>query len=348
MQKLQPPADSRASPRRAPLTASTRTARRPLPPPNCCCARRASPPKSARAARRASSPASIGALCRARHCRSSPIGRRSRRLQHEFAAIGFYLSSHPLDPYGSSLERAGIIRWADLPAGLAANPTNRFRLAWHRDRPQGAHLRPRQPFCVCADVGPERHLRGGPVLGILSGGARAPRFRPAARRHGRMCAARKRASGSPRKRSSRSIRSSRSPPPACASLSSEARALSNLKSVIARESGGRGRVTVVLDSPPAKSKSQSRRLQGQPGHPRRRQIVARHHRRPRYLIHQSGFWADHLPAMALEEFAVFVVIGRAVFRERLDEAPGGGWRVQKQDAAGFAAGVLPGMRSRAA
>src|SRR6202035_5802941 len=51
------------------------------------------------------------------------------RLQHEFAAIGFYLSSHPLDPYGKSLERAGIIRWADLPAGLAANPTNRFRLA---------------------------------------------------------------------------------------------------------------------------------------------------------------------------------------------------------------------------
>jgi DNA polymerase III subunit alpha len=42
------------------------------------------------------------------------------RLQHEFVAIGFYLSSHPLDPYGKSLERAGIIRWADLPAGLAA------------------------------------------------------------------------------------------------------------------------------------------------------------------------------------------------------------------------------------
>src|SRR6202011_4762261 len=39
------------------------------------------------------------------------------RLQHEFAAIGFYLSSHPLDPYGKSLERAGIIRCADLPAG---------------------------------------------------------------------------------------------------------------------------------------------------------------------------------------------------------------------------------------
>ena len=51
------------------------------------------------------------------------------RLQHEFAAIGFYLSSHPLDAYGNSLERAGILRSADLPAALAANATTRFRLA---------------------------------------------------------------------------------------------------------------------------------------------------------------------------------------------------------------------------
>ena len=51
------------------------------------------------------------------------------RLQHEFAAIGFYLSSHPLDAYGKSLERAGIVRSADLPAALAANTTTRFRLA---------------------------------------------------------------------------------------------------------------------------------------------------------------------------------------------------------------------------
>ncbi len=51
------------------------------------------------------------------------------KLQHEFAAIGFYLSSHPLDPYGKSLERAGIIRVADLPAGLAAGGSTRFRLA---------------------------------------------------------------------------------------------------------------------------------------------------------------------------------------------------------------------------
>ena len=51
------------------------------------------------------------------------------KLQQEFAAIGFYLSSHPLDAYGNSLERAGILRSADLPAALAANAATRFRLA---------------------------------------------------------------------------------------------------------------------------------------------------------------------------------------------------------------------------
>jgi DNA polymerase III subunit alpha len=51
------------------------------------------------------------------------------KLQQEFAAIGFYLSSHPLDAYGKSLERAGILRWADLPSALAASGATRFRLA---------------------------------------------------------------------------------------------------------------------------------------------------------------------------------------------------------------------------
>jgi DNA polymerase III subunit alpha len=51
------------------------------------------------------------------------------KLQHEFDAIGFYLSSHPLDPYGKSLERAGILSFAELPAAMAANSSTRFRLA---------------------------------------------------------------------------------------------------------------------------------------------------------------------------------------------------------------------------
>ncbi len=51
------------------------------------------------------------------------------KLQHEFDAIGFYLSSHPLDPYGKSLERAGILAFAELSAALAARNSTRFRLA---------------------------------------------------------------------------------------------------------------------------------------------------------------------------------------------------------------------------
>jgi DNA polymerase III subunit alpha len=51
------------------------------------------------------------------------------RLQQEFDAIGFYLSSHPLDAYGKSLERVGVVRFADLPARLAAGGATRFKLA---------------------------------------------------------------------------------------------------------------------------------------------------------------------------------------------------------------------------
>jgi DNA polymerase-3 subunit alpha len=51
------------------------------------------------------------------------------RLQHEFDAIGFYLSSHPLDGYGKSLERVGVVRFADLPTRLAAGGATRFKLA---------------------------------------------------------------------------------------------------------------------------------------------------------------------------------------------------------------------------
>src|SRR5216683_882846 len=55
-------------------------------------------------------------------------------------------------------------------------------------------------------------------------------------------------------------------------------------------------------------------------------------------------WTDDFPAVALEEFVAFVVVCRAALRERLDIAAGGGRGVEKQDAAGVAASVLPGMR----
>jgi DNA polymerase III subunit alpha len=51
------------------------------------------------------------------------------RLQNEFDAIGFYLSSHPLDAYGKSLDRIGIVRITDLASRLAAGGSTRHKLA---------------------------------------------------------------------------------------------------------------------------------------------------------------------------------------------------------------------------
>ncbi|HSS82655.1 MAG TPA: DNA polymerase III subunit alpha, partial [Reyranella sp.] len=51
------------------------------------------------------------------------------RLQNEFAAIGFYLSSHPLAAYERSLQRLGVTRAADLPALLARGAPGRIKLA---------------------------------------------------------------------------------------------------------------------------------------------------------------------------------------------------------------------------
>jgi DNA polymerase-3 subunit alpha len=39
-----------------------------------------------------------------------------QRLRHEFDAIGFYLSAHPLDAYGRSLERLRVVRADELAA----------------------------------------------------------------------------------------------------------------------------------------------------------------------------------------------------------------------------------------
>jgi DNA polymerase-3 subunit alpha len=51
------------------------------------------------------------------------------RLQNEFAAIGFYLSSHPLAAYERSLQRLGVTRAADLAALLARGAPGRIKLA---------------------------------------------------------------------------------------------------------------------------------------------------------------------------------------------------------------------------
>ncbi|HEY6982847.1 DNA polymerase III subunit alpha [Reyranella sp.] len=51
------------------------------------------------------------------------------RLQQEFSAIGFYLSSHPLAAYERSLQRLGVVRAADLPTLLARGAPGRIKLA---------------------------------------------------------------------------------------------------------------------------------------------------------------------------------------------------------------------------
>src|SRR6266404_5603112 len=51
------------------------------------------------------------------------------RLQNEFAAIGFYLSSHPLAVYEKSLQRLGVCRAVDLPALLSRGAPGRIKLA---------------------------------------------------------------------------------------------------------------------------------------------------------------------------------------------------------------------------
>ena len=48
-------------------------------------------------------------------------------------------------------------------------------------------------------------------------------------------------------------------------------------------------------------------------------------------------WADDFPAVALEEFVVFVGVDRAALRKILEEAAGSGLGVEKQRAGGFAA-----------
>ncbi len=51
------------------------------------------------------------------------------KLQHEFEAIGFYLSAHPLDAYAKGLKRLGAIRSSELGGRLANGGGSRVTLA---------------------------------------------------------------------------------------------------------------------------------------------------------------------------------------------------------------------------
>ncbi len=44
------------------------------------------------------------------------------RLRHEFEAIGFYLSAHPLESYGRTLARLGVVASEELPQAMARAP----------------------------------------------------------------------------------------------------------------------------------------------------------------------------------------------------------------------------------
>jgi DNA polymerase-3 subunit alpha len=170
------------------------------------------------------------------------------RLQNEFDAIGFYLSSHPLDPYGRSLERAGILRWVDLPAALAAGGATRFRLAGivigkkERTSARGS----RYAFVQLSDatgvfevtlfsevLGQARALIDGgqPLIITLDVRREEESLRLTAQKVEPLDSVVAHAAAGLRV------------------FVGEADALPQLKSLIAREAGGRGRVTVVLDLP---------------------------------------------------------------------------------------------------
>jgi DNA polymerase-3 subunit alpha len=170
------------------------------------------------------------------------------QLQHELAAIGFYLSRHPLDDYGKSLERAGIIRWADLPAGLAASPTSRFKLAGividRKERTSGrgnrfAFVQMSDPsgnyeVTLFSEILQEARAlldSGQPLVVTVDVRSEEESLRLTAQKLETLDAVVAHAAAGLRV------------------FVGEARALTSLKGVIARESGGRGRVTVVLDLP---------------------------------------------------------------------------------------------------
>jgi len=176
----------------------------------------------------------------------------AERLQNEFEAIGFYLSSHPLDPYVKSLERAGILRWVDLPAALAApgafGGSTRFRLAGivigkkERTSARGNRF----AFIQLSDTSGAFEVTVfsetlAQARGLLDGGQ--PLIVTVDVR---------------RDEENLRLTVQRVEPldtvvaQAAAGLRifvAEAEALPRLKSVISREAGGRGRVTVVLDLP---------------------------------------------------------------------------------------------------
>ncbi len=51
------------------------------------------------------------------------------KLKHEFSAIGFYLSAHPLDAYSGPLGRMKVVRSADLAVAMKKGGSTRYKMA---------------------------------------------------------------------------------------------------------------------------------------------------------------------------------------------------------------------------
>ena len=173
------------------------------------------------------------------------------RLQHEFDAIGFYLSSHPLDGYGKSLERVGVVRYADLPARLAGGGATRYKLAGivvgrkERTSARGNRF----AFVQMSDasgvfevtlfseiLGQSRQLldAGQPLLVTVDVRAEEENLRLTAQHIEALDGVVANAAAGLRV------------------FLGEVEALSPLRGLMAKENGGRGRVTVVVPVPPAR------------------------------------------------------------------------------------------------
>ena len=173
------------------------------------------------------------------------------RLQFEFEAIGFYLSSHPLDAYGKSLERVGVTRSAELASRLAMGGPPRYKLAGivvgkkERTSARGNRFAFLQmsdasgffEVTVFSEVlAQSRGLldAGQPLLVTVDGRAEEDSVRLTAQRIEPLdTVVAQSAAG-------------------LKVFVSAREALTPLSSLISRESGGKGRVTVVVPVPPSR------------------------------------------------------------------------------------------------
>ena len=182
---------------------------------------------------------------------AAPDWNSAERLQHEFDAIGFYLSSHPLDAYARGLARLDVVRFADLPTRLAAGGSTRFKLAGvpiarrERNSARGSRFAFVQmsdtsgvyEVVVFAEVLSQcRALldEGQPLLIVADVRAEEDTLRLTAHRIEALDKVAMQAAAGLKV------------------VLGEGESLGALKHVMARESGGRGRVTVVVSVPPAR------------------------------------------------------------------------------------------------